>query len=77
MELKIKIGYKEILELIKQLPPNQILKLKSELEAKLKLEATNISDNALQNLLLSGPIMTEEQYDEFLAMRQSFNSWRT
>lgn len=61
MELKIKIGYNEILELIKQLPKTEILKLKTDIETQIiNKEKTAMTD--FQKLLLQGPVMNDEQY---------------
>jgi len=76
MELKIKIGYKEILELVKQLPNNQLTKLRAELDNVLVEEKSNKDISELQELLLSGPVMSDEQYDNFKKNRQHFGSWR-
>ncbi len=69
MELKINIGYKEILELVKQLPKSQILQLKTDIEtAIIEQEKTETTD--FQKLLLQGPVMTDEQYAEYLENRK-------
>ena len=77
MELKIKIGYAEILELIRQLPANQIAQLKRDLSnnfvaSKKKEEAT-----PLKELLLKGPVMSDEEYEKYQTFREHFYSWRT
>jgi uncharacterized protein YPO0396 len=33
--------------------------------------------NALQQILLDGPVMTDEQYQAFLESRNHFDNWRT
>lgn len=75
MELKIKIGYNEILELIKQLPKTQILQLKTDIETQIiQTKQEEITD--FQQLLLQGPVMNDEQYDEYLENRKYINKWR-
>jgi hypothetical protein len=75
MELKINIGYNEILELIKQLPKTQILQLKTDIEtAIIEQEKTETTD--FQKLLLQGPVMSDEQYAEYLESRKYINKWR-
>lgn len=76
MELKLNISYRELLKLIKQLPTNQIKKLKSELSNDL-LEKTNNFKSNFQDFLLSGPVMTDEQYDSYIENRKNLNKWRT
>jgi len=74
MELKVEIGFDELLIAIKQLPESQLTILKHELYEK-EGPAANIS--ALRNLLLKGPIMGDNQYEEFKATRKLMNQWRT
>ncbi len=70
MELKLNIGYQEILDLVKQLPLNQQIQLKTELPV-----APQANKPDIKTLLLNGPIMDDEQYEEFLENRQHFNDW--
>ncbi|MCO6479996.1 MAG: hypothetical protein J5I94_25385 [Phaeodactylibacter sp.] len=77
MELKLNIGYQELIELIKQLPASQIRKLKADL-------ALIVTDNDMekdmsdfQEFLLEGPVMEDDQYQDFLSNRKYFNTWRT
>lgn len=74
MELKLNIGYQELLELIRQLPASQIKKLRADLSL---IEAGHKGVNEFQELLLKGPVMDDEQYQEFLQNRKYFNAWRT
>lgn len=77
MELKIDIGYEQLLKLVKQLPAAKIVQLKSELSESL-IENKSKSDNTeFQNFLLQGPVMTDNQYKQFLENRKWFNQWRT
>jgi len=72
MELKLNIGYQEILELVRQLPLNQQIQLKAELPANPQPEKSD-----LKTLLLNRPVMDDEQYEQFLENRKHFNTWRT
>lgn len=77
MELKIDIGYEQLLRLVKQLPAAKIVQLKSELSESL-IENKSKSDNTeFQNFLLQGPVMTDNQYEQFLENRKWFNQWTT
>ncbi len=77
MEFKIDIGYEQLLRLVKQLPAAKIVQLKSELSESL-IENKSKSDNTeFQNFLLQGPVMTDNQYEQFLENRKWFNQWRT
>lgn len=73
MELKINIGYQEVLELIRQMSPSQLEGVRAVLEEKEVTE--NKSKTTLQQLLLNGPVMDDEQYKDFLEQRQLF-TWR-
>lgn len=77
MELKLNIGYKELLELIKQLPPSQLAKLKVELSDEMIEQKSKTDISEFQQLLLGGPVMSDEQYQTYLKHRKSFNLWRT
>lgn len=77
MELNLNIGYEQLLFLIKQLPANQIEKLKKDIEINYKLVQTEKEISELQKFLLNGPVMSKEQYDTYLENRKHFNQWRT
>jgi len=77
MELKLKLEYSDLLELIKQLPANQLEKLRSELDSEISKESKTIQSNSIQELLLEGPIMENGEYEAFLANRKYFTEWRT
>jgi hypothetical protein len=68
--MDLKISYEDLLEIIKQLPLRQLARLKGDLTRIIK-RADNKEDspNELQNLLKKGPTMSDEQYEEYLAMR--------
>ena len=67
-------------ELIKLLPVEEQLLLiellKKQSGSNEKAEIASKSSESLENLILNGPVMTDEQHSEFLEMRQSFNTWR-
>ena len=77
MELTVNLGYAQIMELVKQLPANQIARIKKELtENYIQIKAkSEISD--FQKFILTGPVMSDEQYTNFKQQRQQFNLWRT
>ena len=77
MELTLKLEYRQVLDILKQLPDSQIERIKKELlrnfvPTKAKLE---ISD--FQKFILSGPVMHDNQYQVFKQQREQFNLWRT
>lgn len=75
MELKVRIGYEELLKLIQQLPKEQLFLLKKELE-KFGKEKSSTEPNKLKELALSGPLMSDEQYGIFQNFREELNKWR-
>jgi hypothetical protein len=76
MELTINIGYEQIINLIRQLPANQIEKIKTEFTQEEIQQKTQAEISAFQQFLLSGPVMSKEQYKNFKDNRKNFNSWR-
>ncbi len=77
MELKLQIGYQELIRLIRQLPASQIAQLKAELTDHLIEEKAKIEKSQLRHLLLNGPIMTDEEYENYQQNRKWMNQWRT
>lgn len=91
MELRLNIGYEQVLNLVKQLSYNDRKKLTTEikkglsfqkialpLDKKIKSGKPKTLDNELiefQNFLLQGPIMTDEQFGNYKKLRKSFNQW--
>lgn len=74
MELNLKISYHQLLSAIKELSPKDFLKLKKELT---KINPVDEPEKGrLQDLLANGPVMNDEQYDEFLENRKKFSEWR-
>lgn len=69
MELKLELGYEQIWELVKQLPTVQQVKLKKDLEQA--TTKTSLSD--FQKILLNGPVMTDEGFEEVKKTRQQLN----
>ena len=76
MELKIQIGYDQVLEIIRQLPVNQVEKLIFDTKLFLDQEKPQKNTTSFQKFLLSGPTMSNTQYDTFLENRKYFNQWR-
>lgn len=70
------MSYTEILELAKQLPDEEFFQLKSEMD-KTYSEKRNKEKKKeeILKLLSECPVMTDEQYQEFLEDRKHFNEW--
>jgi len=80
MELSINLEYEQILQLVKGLPYSQKRKLTREIEKDLKPRKRKQASggeslNELQQLLLNGPLMSDEQYNEFNVLRKDFAKW--
>lgn len=79
MELRVRIEYEQMLEIVRQLPVDDISRLLNNtrqiLEEK-KQETPQSSPEDFQRLLLSAPVMSDEQYQTFLENRKLFNKWR-
>jgi hypothetical protein len=75
MELKVNIGYKELLNLIWQLPVNQLARLRGDIMHE--RSPKEINHKSFQALILNGPTMDDNQFESFQANRQHFDQWRS
>jgi hypothetical protein len=75
MELQIDLGINQLINLIRQLPPEQKVLIKKELEKEVSEKEVTISKNELTKLLLSGPVMTEEEESNFRNLNHEFDKW--
>ena len=73
MELKLDIGWQQLLRLIEQLPKAKRQELKTILAQK---EKTKQGTQDLRNLLLNGPTFTDEQLQRMADARASIEKWR-
>jgi len=74
MELKVEVGFDELLAAVKQLPDTQLKILKEEIS---KTEKKPIGRTAFQEFLMNGPVMTDEHYEIFKDTRKRLNKWRS
>jgi hypothetical protein len=72
MELILNLEYTQILNLIRQLSPQEIDNLMLEVQ-KEKKHRPNKENTSLQKLLLKGPTWSEEEYSNYLEARNHFN----
>lgn len=75
MELKLNIGINELIGLIRQLPPEQKLLIKKEVDSDIKTMKEPKNTNELTEFLLSGPTMTKEEEENFKKLDKEFNKW--
>ena len=74
MELKVDIGFEQLLKAINQLPAAKIVQLLSAKKTDGKGQS-NTDD--FQKFLLNGPVMGDHQYDIYKETRTRLNKWRT
>jgi len=73
MELTLELDYEQILELVKQLPQVQQVQLKKDMEEI--TPKTSLTD--WQKLLLNGPVMADEGFEEAKTTRKQLNKrWK-
>lgn len=74
MEIKVHIPFEELVAIVKQLSPIQ----KAKLQEELSQEPEPLTKRSrLTELLLNGPVFTEEQIKTIEETRKSINQWRT
>jgi RNase H-fold protein (predicted Holliday junction resolvase) len=77
MTVTLNLEYSQIINIVRQLPAYQIEKLKKELSENFVQTKSMSSKYDFQNFILSGPVMSDEQYQEVKQQRENFNLWRT
>jgi hypothetical protein len=77
MNLTVNIGYNEILHLVKQLPASKIKQLQYAINNDFVAKKAEVEISAFQQLLLNGPIMTDEHFAEFKKNRYNLSQWRS
>ncbi|TAN13615.1 MAG: hypothetical protein EPN37_13340 [Chitinophagaceae bacterium] len=74
MELQIDIGFDQLVQLAKKLPPKQWTKLKQEVD---KRQSARRSPDDLETFLLNAPTFSNYQLDEIAKTRKAINQCRT
>jgi hypothetical protein len=74
MELSLNPGINQIVELLKTLPYEDKLIIKNKLDNELIFQKKG-SAKSWKDLLLSGPVMTEEGLENYKALKKQFNKW--
>ena len=74
MEVKVQIPFNELMSIVRQLSTTQKEMLQKELNQK---EEPIVKKSRLTELLLNGPVFTEEQIETIEQTRKSINQWRT
>ncbi len=73
MEMRVHIPFQDLLSVVQQLPPNQ----KAKIRKVLAEEIVSVKKSNLSDLLLKGPVFTDEQIKVIEENRKSINKWRT
>ncbi len=76
MDLKISIGYQQFLELIAQLPANELEKLAVVIQQQLKANQPKKQKTPLQKLLLQAPTWKDQEYQNYLQAKAHLNQFR-
>ena len=76
MEVKMQIPFNELVAIVRQLSPSQKERLKKELAQKAS-PVTNGKKSRLIELLLNGPVFTDDQIKTIEETSKSINEWRT
>lgn len=74
MELRLNIGINQIVGLIRGLPYNDKLAIKNQLDKDLTYKSKD-ANYTLTQLLLSGPVMTKDGYNNYKTLNKQFNKW--
>ena len=73
MELRVDIGFDQLVKAVKRLPRKQLNVLLSEVS---KPSRPVVKNEHLKSLLLSGPTLTGEQLETIQKTREAFTKWR-
>ncbi|WP_419800772.1 hypothetical protein [Mucilaginibacter sp.] len=74
MEVKVQIPFNELVAIVRQLSSTQKVELQKELIHGTEPVAKK---SRLTELLLNGPVFTDEQIEIIEETRKSINQWRT
>jgi flagellar motor switch protein FliG len=77
MEIKLKIGYEQLVDIIQQLPMDEVEKLKTEIERisrNMNSESEAMKD--FESFIANGPVMSDEKFQAFEENRKHFTQWR-
>jgi len=74
MQVRLDIDYKQLLDLVKQLPLHEVLQLKKDIEVGILNKRPK---TALQEKLLAVPVITDEEMESYNDVRKRLKAWRT
>ena len=76
MQLKVKIGYNEIFDLVKQLPKSDIKRLNNSINRELLPKSIKKKNAKLVDLILAAPTLTDSELAKYLERREHINQSR-
>jgi len=80
MELKINIGYPQVMELVGQLPEQDIQKLMEQIQSRFVNPVSKRmcyeEHTPIRELIMQAPTWTDEEYNNYLESRQYINQSR-
>ena len=75
MQVRVDIGFDQLVQLAKQLPAKQWTKLKQQVEGQ---QVPNDKEReAFRQLLLNGPTFSKQQLNNVTKTRKAIDQWRT
>lgn len=74
MHIQVDIGFEQLLEIVRNLPGEQLDRLKEEIEKNKETKNPKVNK---ESFLLSGPVFTDEQIEDIIEARKAINKWRT
>ncbi len=74
MEMNLEIPFQQLLSAVNTLTPAQKARLKQELTEE---ESAKEAKSAFVEMLLKGPVFTDEQIETIEENRKSITQWRT
>jgi hypothetical protein len=77
MQNTVELTYEQLINLIRQLPANQLAKIKSDLENIVAVEPKETRKTDFQVFISKGPVMSDAQYASYKENRKSLNQWRS
>lgn len=75
MTLNINIDVNQIIQLIQQLPENKRLQVKYEIDKSLSKKIKQDESDEIRQLILNGPVMTEEEEIRYKQINNDFDKW--
>ena len=82
MELRMNFEYEQVWQLVHQLPLPEKQRLTAQLETELRDEMAQRRQHRpadeqteFEELLLHGPVMSDEQFEQYEEVRRNFTKW--